>query len=120
MSIRDTYTKTLLASAAITAAGQGSSFNVEHYIEGTVYVKVTAKSGTSPTLDFDIESSHDDADWHKHSDVPQVNDPTIGTGYMHTVHQITGMGKWIRISYPNPGGSDTPSLTCEVVVVLKN
>jgi len=119
---RDGTVRVMLASTAITVAGNGDPIDCEDYTEAVIYVVVTAKSGTSPTLDANIETSHNETDWHHIADIPQVNDPTIPASgrYVHAVYQLTNFGPFIRFQYPAPGGSSTPSLTTEVRVALKN
>jgi len=82
---------------------------------------VSAKAGTTPAIDFDIETSDNQTDWHTLAQVPQVNDPTIPSGgsYRHPVVQLTNMGAFIRIHNPDGMASGT-SLTIQVDVDLKN
>lgn len=46
---------TLFASATKTSSGNGSDFETYNMNEATFFLNVSAASGTSPTLDVDIE-----------------------------------------------------------------
>lgn len=51
-------------STALTATGSGTSFDLGAFINPmTAEVIVTAKSGTSPTLDVKIQGSTDNSTW---------------------------------------------------------
>lgn len=101
---RNTSVKTLLSSATVTAStSQTSSFNVEAYNEGIVYIDVTAESGTS-TLDIIIETSPDNSEWYTHTTVSQIS----ATG--NTAQAITNFGKFLRVKYTVGGTSFTFSI----------
>ena len=117
MSVQDVV-RTLYSAQTISASDTSSS-SVEcgRFEEATIYIKVTAKSGTSPTIDFDVQTSHDNDEWHKDSDVTQINDPTVA--YYAPVVKLTGcIGKYIRLN-PTVGGSSTPTMTVTAKIVLK-
>lgn len=117
MAVQDVV-RTLYSSQVISATGTSSAtIECGRFSEATIYIKVTAKAGTSPTLDFDVETSHDNSDWHKDSDVTQISDPTVS--YYAPVVKLTGCtGKYIRLN-PTVGGSSSPSMTVDASVVLK-
>lgn len=119
---RQSVVETLLASGAITGViSSPVSITVAAFSEAVVYIKVTAKSGTTPSIAFDIETSHDESDWHKHTDVTTITDPTVTTSHYADAVQLTNLGQFIRINNPDGvGGSSTPSLTCEAIIVLKD
>ena len=101
---RKTNTITILASGTYTAAtAYSSSFNVEAYIEGLIFIDVTAESGTS-TLDIIIEISPDDSEWYTHTTISQIS----ATG--NTLQAITNFGKYIRAKYTVGGTSFTFSI----------
>tara|TARA_B100000029_G_scaffold20789_3_gene21042 strand:- start:6817 stop:7173 length:357 start_codon:yes stop_codon:yes gene_type:complete len=117
MSVNTTE-RTLYSAQVISASGTASaSIESGRFNEATIYIKVTDKSGTSPTIDFDVETSPDNSDWHKDSDVTQINDPTT-TYYAPVVKVTECMGKYIRLN-PTVGGSGSPSMTVTAQVVLK-
>ena len=119
MAVQD-VTRTLY-SAQVISATDTSSASVEsgRFTEATIYIKVTAKAGTSPTIDFDVQTSHDNSEWHKDSDVTQISDPTVSTAYLAPAVKVTScIGKYIRLN-PTVGGSSSPSMTVTAKVVLK-
>jgi hypothetical protein len=111
--------RTILSSQAVTGAVSSESVDCSQYSEAEVYISVSAKSGTSPTADWDVQTSPDDSAWHQHGNIPQVNDPSVTTVYRHAVHHVTNLGKYLRVDLPSMGGSSTPSLTTEIKIILK-
>lgn len=110
----------LYATVLISSANQASeSVDAGRFTEAAVYVKATAKAGTTPAVTFDVETSHDNTDWHVDSTIPVITDPTVP--FNAPVHRIVGaLGKWIRLNNPAaPTGSGSPTLTVSAVVVLK-
>lgn len=119
MSVQD-VTRTLYSAQVISASNTASS-SVEcgRFEEATIYIKVTAKAGTSPTIDFDVQTSHDNSEWHKHVDVSTISDPTVTTPYyVDAVKLSNSIGKYIRLN-PTVGGSSSPSMTVTAKIVLK-
>jgi hypothetical protein len=117
MAVQDVI-RTLYSAQTISASDTASS-SVEcgRFSEATIYIKVTAKAGTSPTVDFDVQTSPDNSEWHKDSDVTQISDPTV-TYYAPVAKVANSMGKYIRLN-PTVGGSSSPSMTVTAKVVLK-
>ena len=117
MAVQD-VSRTLYSAQVISASDTASS-SVEcgRFSEATIYIKVTAKAGTSPTIDFDVQTSHDNSEWHKDSDVTQISDPTVAY-YAPVVKIANSMGKYIRLN-PTVGGSGSPSMTVTAKIVLK-
>lgn len=111
-----------IASAKTINAAQQSTDSIEcgRHREATIYVTVTATSGTNPTLDLDVETSPDNTGWHKDSDIPQISSPVLP--YYHPAYKLAGnIGRFIRINNPTaPGGSGSPSMTLDIWVVLKD
>ena len=106
----------LWTDEVITSSAEASeSIGCEHYDEAQVFIKVTAKVGTTPTVTLVVQTSHDDSDWHLHTSVPQIADPTL-TSY-ETVVSLTNIGKYLRIR--SPGLSSGTSMTVTATVVLK-
>ena len=119
---RQSSSYTLWSAQVLTGAAEINSNSIEcgHYTEGVVYIRATAKGGTSPTVDIDVESSHDNSNWHKHTDITQISDPTVI--YYQTVTTLSNLGRYIRLTVPagGVGGSATPTITVTAVVVLKD
>jgi hypothetical protein len=112
--MRRTYDRlTLFASATKTASGTGSAFDVGTYDQGVFFLEVTAASGTSPTLDVDIQT-YDivGGDWHTLVSFTQA----IGTG--KEMKTSGYLGEQIRINY-TIGGTD-PSFTFSVGAIVKS
>lgn len=74
---------TLAASAARTATGNGAVVEVGDKGTARVLLDVTARSGTTPTLDVVIQTSHDGTTWRT----------------AHTFTQVTAVGQQ-RVSVP--------------------
>ena len=117
MAVQDVV-RTLYSAQVISATGTSSaSVECGRFSEATIYIKVTAKAGTTPTLDFDVETSHDNSDWHKDSDVTQISNPSTDY-YAPAIKIANSMGKYIRLN-PTVGGSGSPSMTVTATIVLK-
>lgn len=69
---------------------------------------VTAKAGTSPTLDVTIETSHDGANWYEAGAFAQLSDPDLTSGPL-VVRKIVAIDRFVRAKW-EVGGTD-PSLT---------
>jgi len=107
-----TIVQEMLASGARTTSGTTSGFNFEDGIELIVFAEVTAASGTSPTLDLAIQTSHDNTNWAALSSFTQIT----GTG--NSIKAVTNYGKYIRVSYTIAG--TTPSFTFKLTAVRKS
>jgi hypothetical protein len=114
-TLRSTSDGALSGSSAITTA----SVNVLQFTEASIYIKTTAKSGTTPEINWDVETSWDGTDWHKHTDITQILDPTV-THYADVV-TISNIAKFLRLKAPvGVEGTGTPTLTQQIVVHLKD
>lgn len=103
----------LFPSATKTASGTGPVFEVGTYDRGSFFLEVTAASGTSPTLDVDIQSYDVVADaWHNVVSFAQAT----GTGRQRKTAEY--LGERIRVNY-TIGGTD-PSFTFSVGAVVKS
>ena len=84
--------------------------------EATIYIKSEAVTGTSPTLDFDVQGSYkQDGGYHKDSDITQIGDVADNT--LETIHKVTNVPRWLRLN-PTVGGS-SPSYIISAWVVLR-
>ena len=121
MPQRSTEKKTLLASTQLTSTPvSGTGISVSAWLEGVILITVTAKGGTSPAVDLDVETSEDGTNWFKLQDVTQISDPTIGTTVPPAV-QVSNFGKRIRLNNPDGmSGSSTPTMTLSADIVVKN
>lgn len=104
--------KQLLASAARTVSGQTEEISsmsvgagIDHFSSVSMYLNVTAASGSSPTLDVVIESRLEGV-WYVENSFAQK----ITTGQEKI--DIGGMPCDIRVSWTIGGGS--PSFTFQV------
>ena len=109
-------TFTLYSAVTLSAADQASTSQLlDGFEEAVILINVTAVSGTSPTVDLDVEISDNEEDWYKLQDVPQIT----AVGKQAAV-QVTNFGKYLRLNDPAvPGGSDTPTVTLSAVIVAK-
>ncbi len=111
-----TNTFTLYAEITLSAADQASqSFLLDGFEESVILIDVTAVSGSSPTVDLDVEVSEDGTDWFKLQDVPQLTAVAKAPAV-----QVTNFGKYLRLNDPAiPGGSSTPTLTLTAILIAK-
>jgi hypothetical protein len=75
-------------------------------------VKVTAKSGTSPTLDVTMQYSFDGTNWVDHTTYTQFTD----VGAAVKTATIFGIAHRLKLVV---GGSDTPTVTCDYHLVAR-
>lgn len=96
----------LLASAAHTASGESSGLRMDGADMAWIVVKVTAKSGTNPTIQFIAETTGDadatSADWVEVDRFPVI--AAVGT-YMLAISKWMGFCRFLRCSYTIAGAS---------------
>lgn len=125
----------ILSSAAQTATGNSAPFNVPNLKELSVYVDVTAQSGTTPTLTVWLQSSPDDGvTWYDETNLISIlnNDGSktagsttannrnildVGATTGRSVADYTVFGRTIRARWFIAG--TTPSYTFSVRAVGK-
>lgn len=108
--------QTILASAARTTSANTSatSISTKLYQEANFFLNVTAKSGTSPTLDIVIKTKDPlVAKWHTIATFTQATDVT---SEMESV--TANLGNEIA-AYYTIGGTDTPTFTFSLSMVQK-
>ncbi|MCJ7506350.1 hypothetical protein MUP05_07790 [Candidatus Bathyarchaeota archaeon] len=105
-----------LASATRgSGATNSASKDLGTYAEAMGFAKVTAKVGTSPTLDIKFQGSHDGTNFADLGDAfTQIT--TEGT-YLKKL--AANFGKHVR-AVCTIGGSDTPTFTFSLNVVAKS
>lgn len=119
-----------LYSGAITANFNGTAYPVRSREKGTIFVNVSAVSGTTPTLVLTLQASDDETDWYDvavviddttEGDLTRVTAPTteakIVSAGKYYVEVPSGIGRYIRIK--GVVGGTTPSFTCTVTAILK-
>ncbi len=109
----DSSQDVLLPSAARTVTGTSDQFTVGGVVTALVVeINVTAASGTTPTLDVDVEDTFDGTNWNKVTDVNAANITTTG----RTVKRINLIDNpctnRLRLNYTI--GGTTPSFTFTV------
>lgn len=124
MPDRKTQRTTIFASAAVAAATNSDKVAVQDFTEALVFLDCTAVSGTSPTMDPVVQVSDDDGTtWYTISKTMTQEDGatlTQITAIGQYVFSVTNIGKHLRVRFPAPGGSSTPTLTFAVIVEAKN
>ena len=113
--VQSTANDLVLPSAAYTATGQSEQYSTYGPITAMVVeINVTAASGTTPTLDVDIEDSFDGTTWNKVSDINAANITTTGV----TVKRINLIDNPCtdRLRFKYTIGGTTPSFTFTVKV----
>lgn len=103
----------LAASAARTTSGQSSGVDVGPFDEAILLLNVTAASGTSPTLDIKIQTSHDNSDWY---DTGTAFTQITATSKPSAL-KVTNFGKYVRAAWTIGGTS--PSFTFSLQMVAK-
>ncbi len=99
-------------STVQTTAGGADKFDPSDHDEMLLYIKVTAVSGTSPTLDLIYYSSPDNSTFHFHAAASQIT--AIGDYLLNIPNNI---GKHVQLFWGI--GGTTPALTVEVKAVMK-
>lgn len=102
----DTLALSLHDSAARTATGTGSSYELGDRGVLRLLLDVTAASGTSPTLDVAVETSYDGSTWRSVAAFAQKT--AAGTERK----SFSGCDRFVRITYTI--GGTTPSFTFSV------
>lgn len=106
-------TDELLASAARTASGQSDQYATYGPVTAVVIeVNVTAVSGTTPTLDVDLEDTFDGTTWNKVSDINAADITATGVTVKRINLRDTPCTNRLRIKYTI--GGTTPSFTFTV------
>lgn len=111
----------LYTAQLINAAGEASTaIDVSNYTEVVIYIRTTAKAGTTPAVVLDAEVSGDNLNFHTHTaNILTITDPTVPVD--HAAILLTNIGKWLRIRNPLiPSGSGSPSLTVTATMIGKN
>lgn len=103
---------TLLSSAARTATGQSNAFDVGNLDSVSVFVDVTAVSGTSPSMTVNVEWTYDGATWFAADTADAF---TAITAAKKTVKRFDVKGTKFRLNYTISG--TTPSFTFSSTVV---
>jgi hypothetical protein len=115
MSVQAT---TVLASSARTTSGNSTTVTVPDWSPAdprsvSVYQNVTAQSGTTPTLDMQVQWSPDGTTWYSASDTFTQVAAATGTA----VKQFAVKAPYWRLSYTIAG--TTPSYTFDVKAVYQ-
>ena len=109
-----TSTDTLLESAARTASGASDQYDALAVAAIVVEINVTAVSGTSPTLDVDLEDSFDGTTWNKVADVNAADITAIGVTVKRLNLVDTPATGRLRIKYTVGGTNPSFTFTAKV------
>jgi len=102
----------LFKSAEKTSSGQTAAIDVSGADQLSVFLSVTAASGTSPTLDVVIQDSPDGLLWYDKESFTQATTTTS------EAKRLTNFGKFVRVKYTI--GGTTPAFTFEVKATGRN
>lgn len=91
------------------ASANGAEFELGDKGVLRLVANVTAKSGTSPTLDLTVETKGEDGTWYEAGTFTRFNDPTVPA----TERKAFAVDRFVRLKW-EVGGSGSPSLTFEV------
>jgi hypothetical protein len=112
-NFRESQVVTPHASQAETATLNSPAINVSGFTEAIALLNVSARSGTTPTLDVKAQTSWDGNDWYDlGSAFTQVTAPGS------SILKLTNMGPYIR--FVQTIGGTTPSFTYLLTLVLKS
>lgn len=95
-------TKADVASASRTVTGNSTAFTAEGERELLATLTIGAVSGTTPTLDIDLEESVDATNWHVVASFPQKTDADASST---DAKAFAGLGKQCRWKWTITGGS---------------
>ncbi len=111
-----TNTFTLYEGRTVSAINQGSTgFLLDGFEEAVILIDTTAVSGSSPTLDLDVEVSESGTDWFKLQDITQITAVAKSDAV-----KVSNFGKYLRLNNPaTPGGGSSPSLTLTALLIAK-
>lgn len=110
-------TDIILAEAARTTSGTSNQIATYGPVTAVVVeVRVTSATGTSPTLDVDLEDTFDGTNWNKVSDINAADITATGTTVKRINLLDTPTTERLRLSYTIGGTS--PSFTFSVKVHL--
>jgi len=101
------------ASAAVGTTAAGTGVDLRRYREIAVILRVTAVSGTSPTLDLKYQVSYDGTNY---TDIGTSH--TQATGATIEYKYLTLFGSYVR-AYATIGGTNTPLVTFSVGFIAK-
>ncbi|MCY3824872.1 MAG: hypothetical protein OXG62_13515 [Nitrospinae bacterium] len=112
MSDRRTHTIVLAPTAARVAAGGSTAFEVSRFTEALLFIDVTAVSGVTPKLDFEVQTgpAADEAAF-VHTKSAQI------TSAGKTLVKLANIGPWLRLAWSVDG--EEPSFTFEARLTLK-
>ena len=112
MSDKRTHTIVLAPPAARVAAGGSTAFEVSRFTEALLFIDVTAVSGVTPKVDFEVLTgpADDEADF-VHTESSQIT----STG--KTLVKLANIGPWLRLAWSVDG--QEASFTFEVKLTLK-
>lgn len=96
-----------LASAARTATGNGAAFDTQDVVNIEATLAISARSGTTPTLDLRLETTVDGTNWDTVAAFPQQTNTVVARG-----KAFAGLGRQCRWAWTI--GGTTPSFTFAV------
>ena len=108
-SDRATWVITDQSAVTMTATTTGTGWLVEKYTECSVFVDVTAASGTTPTLDVAIQTGPDNSIFVAHTSFTQI------TGVTTAAKNVTTVAQYLRLKYTIAGSSPSFTLTSKIV-----
>ena len=112
MSDRRTHTIVLAPPAARVAAGGGTAFEVSRFTEALLFIDVTAVSGVTPQLDFEVQTGPAaDEVAFVHTESSEI------TSAGKTLVKLANIGPWLRLAWSVDG--EEPSFTFEARLTLK-
>jgi len=112
MSDRRTHTIVLAPPAARVAAGGSTALEVSRFTEALLFIDVTAVSGASPALDFEVQTGPaDDEAAFVHTKSSEI------TSVGKTLVKLANIGPWLRLAWSVDG--QEASFTFEARLTLK-
>ncbi len=112
MSDRRTHTIVLAPPAARAAAGGSTAFEVSRFTEALLFIDVTAVSGVTPKLDFEVQTGPAaDETAFVHTKSSEI------TSAGKTLVKLANIGPWLRLAWSVDG--EEASFNFEARLTLK-
>lgn len=102
-----------VAAAITTATSETIDYSVEKFGNAEVALIVTAWTGTTPTLDVDVEVSYDEITWFTSASFTQATGATTWE-----ILDVAKRWKFMRFTYTIWG--TTPSFDFKICTITKN
>jgi hypothetical protein len=108
---------TFLPSVNRSASADADGLRVDGFTRATIYLDITASSGTSPTLDVAVEVSPDGTSWHPLKVPPDITEAVVIAQWNTDGNDAVTFdfaAAWMRVSVTQAGTADRFTYTVKV------